>query len=118
MIEFMDERTEPNFGYSHHDVALYMKERGYTTFISEWEAIKEYGREGVKSDPHVWVQCVPYPLDHQPAWGNLIFVPNQDQETFQVVLNAYLKKQKMANLRQTIKNIPGVQPLYNLLKGR
>ncbi|MEA5511314.1 FkbM family methyltransferase [Crocosphaera sp. UHCC 0190] len=125
MTEFMDERTQPNFSYTHHDVALYMKERGYTTFISEWQAIKEYGREGVKTDPHVWIQCLPYPLDHQPAWGNLIFVPDGEQEKFQVTLDTYLKElrqlqkaQKITQLRQNIKNIPGVQRLYNFIKGR
>lgn len=35
MIEFSDERTLPNFDYSHHDVVNYMQEKGYVTFVSE-----------------------------------------------------------------------------------
>lgn len=122
MIEFMDERSLPNFCYTHHDVVTYMKERGYTTFVSEWEPIKEYGIEGIASDPHVWIQCVPYPLDHKPAWGNLIFVPDSDKDKFSTTLHSYLNKLKRVEMtalfRNQIKKIPGTKRLYNLIKGR
>lgn len=122
MIEFMDERSLRNFGYTHHDVISYMKERGYATFVSEWEPIKEYGREDVASNPHVWIQCVPYPLDHQPAWGNLIFVPDSDRDKFSAILKSYLRKLKQAEIaakmRDRIKKIPGVKLIYSLIKGR
>ncbi|MBD2666136.1 methyltransferase FkbM family [Richelia sinica FACHB-800] len=120
MTEFMDERTKPSFGYTHHDVVCYMKDYGYTAFVSEWEDIKEYGREGVATPPHLWIQCVPYPLDHEPAWGNLIFVPNSDQEKFSITLEKYLKQLKkaeqQADLRNLAKKIPGAKQLYNLVK--
>ena len=125
MIEFMDERTQPNFNYTHHDVVAYMKERGYITFVSEWEPIKEYGREGQKTPPHRWKQCIPYPVDHQPAWGNLIFVLQEDRQRCETTLSSYLadlkklqKAQKMNQVRQTLKKIPGVKMLYNLIKGQ
>jgi FkbM family methyltransferase len=80
MVEFMDKRSLPHFGYTHHDVAAYMKERGYVTFVSEWEPIREYAREGMTNPPHVWIQCVSYPLSHEPAWGNLFFVRDEDKD--------------------------------------
>ncbi|WP_346290811.1 FkbM family methyltransferase [Sphaerothrix gracilis] len=117
MVEFMDERSKLNFGYTHHDMVQFMESKGYTTFVSEWESIKEYGREGVSNHPHVWLQCVLYPLDHEPAWGNLIFIPRENQEKFSNVLNNYLKSlrflKKIDWLRQVVKKIPGTISIYH-----
>ncbi len=90
MVEFMDDRSQANFDYTHHDMVAYMHERGYTAFISEWAPIKEYEREGVAGEPHTWLQCVPYPLDHAPAWGNVIFVPQAQAAHFEDILGSYL----------------------------
>lgn len=90
MCEFADDRSLPNFGCTHHDIACYMEGKGYKVFVSEWAPIKEYGRKGEKSDPHQFLQCVPYPLDHQPAWGNLIFVRRDRLNAFEKVLSDYL----------------------------
>lgn len=91
VLEFMDERSQPNYGYTHHDVVKYMQQFDYVAYVSEWAPIKEYGREGIKSDPHTWLQCVQYPLDHEPAWGNLIFIPRGSEMKFEQTLNAYLQ---------------------------
>lgn len=110
MAEFMDERSRPFFDYSHHDVVGYMTDRGYVAFVSEWAPIKEYGREGVPGSPHRWLQCVPYPLDHEPSWGNLIFVPEEDRETFSVTLAEYLSildTPPPMTLRDRLRKIPG-----------
>ncbi|NJL86670.1 MAG: FkbM family methyltransferase [Leptolyngbyaceae cyanobacterium SM1_1_3] len=116
MVEFMDERSKLNFDYTHHDMAQFMNSKGYVTFVSEWEPIKEYGREGVSSNPHVWIQCVPYPLNHEPAWGNLIFVPKENQDKFAKTLENYLKSLKFHKttmwLRQALKKIPGAAFVY------
>lgn len=112
MIEFMDERSSKHFGYTHHDVAAYMAEQGYATFVSEWAPIKEYAREGMAVS-HVWLQCAPYPLNHEPAWGNLIFVPTADINKFKATLRAYLNKVK---IRERIGKIPGAQALSILPK--
>lgn len=90
MCEFADDRSLPNFGCTHHDIAHYMESKGYKVFVSEWAPIKDYGRKGQKSDPHEFLQCVPYPLNHEPAWGNLIFVPNDNISVFEKVLDDYL----------------------------
>lgn len=91
MVEFMDDRSERNFNYTHHDMASFMKERGYTCFVSEWEPIVQYGIKGQTAEPHRWVQCVKYPLDHIPSWGNLIFVPEKDETKFVKTLEKYLR---------------------------
>ena len=122
MIEFMDERTSRHFGYTHHDVVAYMSKAGYVTFVSEWEPVKEYARDGVATAPSDWIQCVPYPLDHEPARGNLIFVPENDVDKFAATLQTYLvnlkRKNRLAKLRQQIKRIPGAKALYGALKHR
>ena len=120
MIEFMDERTSKHFGYTHHDVVAYMDERGYTTFVSEWAPIKEYGREGKSTPPHTWLQCVPYPLDHEPAWGNLIFVPQATSAQFERTLSAYLRQleqaKRLAGFRSFLRTLPGTRKLYHALR--
>jgi hypothetical protein len=120
MVEFMDERSSVNFGYTHHDVVKFMSERGYYTFVSEWAPIQEYGREGKVGVEHKWLQCVPYPLDHQPSWGNLIFVPVADVIKFTKTLNGYFVHMKIRSLlkisKNLIKRIPGATNLYRSIK--
>src|SRR5690606_7429513 len=82
MVEFMDERSIKNFNYTHHDMVKFMEGKGYTCFVSEWEPIKQYGIKGQIGEPHRWIQCVKYPFDHDPSWGNLIFVPKEDESKF------------------------------------
>ena len=121
MVEFMDERSESNFNYTHHDVVRFMQQRGYTAFVSEWMPIKEYGREGVKGVAHEWLQCAPYPLDHEPSWGNLIFVPSEDAVKFTKALDKYIVYMRSVGpllgfSKKLIKRIPGMKALYRLLK--
>lgn len=120
MVEFMDERSSVNFDYTHHDVVKFMSERGYAVFVSEWAQIEEYGREGRIGELHKWLQCVPYPLDHQPSWGNLIFVPIADTVKFKKTLRQYLFDLKRDSMLKTTKNlakrVPGATNLYRLIK--
>lgn len=113
MLEFMDERSRANFGYTHHDVVAYMREAGYAAFVSAWAPITSYAREGDVADPHTWIECRPYPLSYEPAWGNLLFVPQADRERFAQALAIYLRERR---LRDTLAAIPGARGLYNLLR--
>jgi FkbM family methyltransferase len=120
MIEFMDDRSRPNFDYIHHDVADYMKQRGYVSFISEWAPIQEYAREGVEGDSHIWIACERYPLKHDPAWGNMFFVPEDHAEEFEDALQQFLASPGAAKpakraiaVRRWISKIPGSQFIYN-----
>ncbi|NMG59557.1 FkbM family methyltransferase [Geitlerinema sp. P-1104] len=101
MCEFADSRSISNFGYSHHDIASYMQERGYQTFVSEWDKVQEYGRKQEVTKPHRFIQCRRYPLDHQPDWGNLIFVRSDRVSDFTKVLSDYLKE---LNTREQLQN--------------
>ena len=122
MVEFMDERSVAHYDYDHHDVVAYMKEQGYIAFVSEWAPIEEYGRGGVIPTNHVWLQCVPYPLDHEPAWGNLLFVPVRDRQKFIRSFDQWLRRFKWECkfnwvLRQILR-IPGVKSANDFMRDR
>lgn len=105
MVEFMDDRSLKNFSYTHHDMAKFMESKGYACFVSEWEPIKKFGIKGESGEPHKWIQCVPYPLNHVPSWGNLIFVPKEDDSKFKLALKKYLvslKRTKMNNQNKSL----------------
>lgn len=116
MIEFMDERTEKNFGYTHHDSAAFMKDRGYTCFVSEWSPVNDYAREGIASEtPSThWIQIYPYSMIHrQPSWGNLIFIPDHDKIKFKKYFNNLKRKRFFIEM---IKKIPGTIFAYRFIK--
>lgn len=92
MTEFMDSRSKITFGYTHHDMASYMNNHGYVAFVSEWAPIREYGRKGVRGESHVWLSCERYPLDHDPAWGNMIFIKKPDIDRFSRTLENYISR--------------------------
>lgn len=94
ICEFMDARSEKTFDYTHHDMAAYMARLGYAAFVSEWAPFLEYARKNVPTTPHKFIQCAPYPLDHDPVWGNLIFIPAAKAETFKNILSSYLTSLK------------------------
>jgi FkbM family methyltransferase len=111
----MDERSQPNFGYTHHDMVDYMSKQGYAAFVAEWSPITEYGRKGqTSSSYHQFLRCASYPLDHQPAWGNLIFVPQAQTVRFEHVLAAYLKSLEQPRLQS--QNRGQFQRLYQVLR--
>jgi len=91
--------------------------------VSEWAPIKQYGIEGVKSEPHTWIQIKKYPLNHEPSWGNLIFVNKNKHADFKKELNKYLRvlygnKDNLSKLKNNLKKIPGVKLIYYTLKRR
>lgn len=104
ICEFMDERSQQHFGYTHHDMVAYMQEHGYTAFVAEWSPIIEYGRPGVACS-HTFLRCQRYPLDHSAAWGNLIFVPHTQATQFERTLAAYLSDIKRYQLFTSINKI-------------
>jgi len=117
MLEFMDDRSSENFGYTHHDVVKYMASYPYICYVSEWAPIKEYGIEGVRSEPHTWINISKYPLNHNPAWGNLIFIKTESDKKFQRTINRYLKrigvkKDRLAPIKKRILRIPLTQFIY------
>lgn len=65
--EFEDTKTVP-LGYTFHDLARFLVERGYTVYVSEWHPIIRYGIR------HDWRQLLGYPceLADPKGWGNLL----------------------------------------------
>jgi len=65
--EFEDNKTV-SLGYTFHDLASYLVEKGYTVYVSEWHPIIRYGIR------HDWHRLAHYPceLADNKAWGNLI----------------------------------------------
>lgn len=114
MVEFMDNRSKINFNYTHHDMAAFMADKGYACYLSEWAPIKAYGIKGQAGEPHTWLQCVPYPVNHDPAWGNLIFVQNGSDGKFSRVLKSYILRLKWKRKVAPIKNL--IRNKKNLLK--
>ena len=90
LCEFMDERTEPHFGYVYTDIIHFMAGFGYLAYVSEWAPVAEPSRRGSGGGPFTHLQIVRAPLGHQPAWGNLFFVAPQDEALFEQVLTRYL----------------------------
>jgi FkbM family methyltransferase len=72
LCEFEDRKTKP-LGYDVHQMAQYLREKGYEVLVSEWYPIVEYGRN------HRWRRFMEYPcqLVDNTAWGNLIAVKDQ-----------------------------------------
>jgi FkbM family methyltransferase len=121
MIEFMDDRSQPHFGYNHHEVCAYMKQRGYMTFVSAWSPIVSYGRQGVAGESSSWLGCRPYPLDYEPSWGNLIFVAEEDSQKLMDTIEHYVRQIKTSHLigkiSDVVRKIPGGGYLIQTIKG-
>jgi hypothetical protein len=121
MVEFMDSRSLPNFGYTHHEMVSHMKQLGYSAFISEWAPINEYAHSN-SSESHKFLQCVPYTPEANPAWGNVVFVSNRRVEEFQLVLARYLDDLKKSRkirvisyLRKKLRRYPRAQKFARMV---
>lgn len=67
VCEFEDAKTL-NLGYSFHDMAGFLVDRGYRVWVSEWHPVLRYGVR------HDWRSLARYPceLGADDAWGNLL----------------------------------------------
>lgn len=74
--EFEDLKTVP-LGYSFHDLAGYLVDKGYKVYVSEWHPILCYGIR------HDWKSLSRYPceLSDEKAWGNLLAFRDPIDET-------------------------------------
>jgi len=109
-----------HFGYTHHDMVKYVNQFGYKAYVSEWAHIVEYARKGEEPVAHKFIQCRSYPLGHNIAWGNLIFIPSTKIKQFEHALSEYLKhlkrKKNIEKVRSIFKKLPGIKPLYHFLR--
>lgn len=65
--EFEDTKTVP-LGYTFHDLARFLLDKGYAVYVSEWHPIIRYGIR------HDWNRLTRYPCELADAkgWGNLL----------------------------------------------
>ncbi len=85
--EFEDTKTVP-LGYTFHDLAHFLIDKGYTVYVSEWHPIIRYGIR------HDWRQLMRYPceLDDPKGWGNLLaFRDPIDEQALIAAVNKVLK---------------------------
>jgi len=116
MCEFEDSKTR-SLGYTMHDMARYLTERGYTVLVSEWHPVIRYGSK------HDWHRLVTYPCElHDPnAWGNLIAFRDQpDLQRIATIARRIVKIDKVAwrgGMRMTSLRARGLyQRLVDYLK--
>ncbi len=122
LAEFMDERTEPHFRYTHHDMVQLMEANGYLAFVSAWSPVVQYAREGVQQRGPRWLECSPYPLEPVPQWGNVIFVRPDRYRVFITTLRRYRRglwwKRRAAPLRRLARWVPGIARIWRTILRR
>jgi len=85
--EFEDTKTVP-LGYTFHDLARFLVDKGYTVYVSEWHPIIRYGIR------HDWRQLMRYPceLADPKGWGNMLaFRDPIDEKDLVAAVNKVLK---------------------------
>lgn len=87
--EFEDAKTVP-LGYTFHDLARFLVDKGYTVYVSEWHPIIRYGIR------HDWRQLMRYPceLADPNGWGNLLAFRDPIDE--QALIAAVMKVLKVS----------------------
>lgn len=72
LCEFEDRKTT-SLGYTFHNMADFLLERGYHLLVSEWYPVVEYGRL------HHWRRFAPYPCEllDKNAYGNIFAANNK-----------------------------------------
>jgi hypothetical protein len=68
VCEFEDNKTQ-RLGYTSHDMARFLEQKGYAVVVSEWYPIVEYGSQ------HTWRRFARYPAEiPSDSWGNLMAI--------------------------------------------
>jgi FkbM family methyltransferase len=84
--EFEDTKTVP-LGYTYHDLARYLVDKGYQVYASEWHPIIRYGIR------HDWRALMRYPceLADPKGWGNLLaFRDTIDEQALELAVKKVL----------------------------
>lgn len=94
--EFEDSKTI-KLGHDWHTIASYLRDRGYSVYVSEWHPIVRYGVA------HDWRRVVPVTDCQMPpdAWGNLLaFQKDPGYDTIKAAFEALLKFRSPAKVAQ------------------
>jgi FkbM family methyltransferase len=84
IIAEFEDRKSIELGYDFHDMAKYLRTKGYELYVSEWHPIVRYGIE------HDWCRMVKYPseLISKYSWGNIIAI---DKKIMGFALDEHIK---------------------------
>jgi FkbM family methyltransferase len=113
--EFEDTKTVP-LGYTFHDLARFLVDKGYTVYVSEWHPIICYGIQ------HDWRQLTRYPceLADPKGWGNLLaFRDPIDEKDLVAAVKKVLKRgndeaiKSVAGMTERMEALP-VKPLEDV----
>lgn len=103
--EFEDSKTLLH-GYTFHDLAQYLVDKGYVVYVSEWHPIIRYGIR------HNWCQFTRYPceLAKPNAWGNILAFrdPIEEAEVIKAVQTVLKVNRSDTNLSQTDLQFRGI----------
>lgn len=114
--EFEDIKTVP-LGYTFHDLARFLVEKGYTVYVSEWHPIIRYGIR------HDWngIRLYPCELADTKGWGNLLaFLDPIDEKalidavTKVLKLNPEKQSKPMAGLVSESLNMPNISSTISI----
>ena len=98
LVEYENKKTIP-LGYTFHDMALYLMDKGYYLLVSEWDPIKEYG------SVHTWKRFIQYPCEllDKESFGNIFAIRNIDlfNKLLNISNNYYHKINKIKKIRLT-----------------
>jgi FkbM family methyltransferase len=98
LCEFEDCKTE-ELGYTYHQMAEFLTDKGYTVFVSEWHPIIRYGIA------HDWNRFSKYPcsLASKKAWGNLIAFKDAPDDS---MVRKFVEKSITAKSRNVASTMP------------
>ncbi len=105
--EFEDTKTVP-LGYTFHDLARFLVDKGYKVYVSEWHPIIRYGIR------HDWNRLELYPceLADSKGWGNLLaFRDPIDEQALGAAVMRVLKVgagETVKTVGSAIQSIPSV----------
>lgn len=98
IAEFEDRKTK-QIGIDFHELAAYIKDKGYNLYISEWHQIIRYGNK------HEWCRLTKYPCEllSENSWGNIIAI---DESVDNIGIEVQIVKiyKKMVNNKRIVFN--------------
>jgi FkbM family methyltransferase len=119
MVEFMDSRTVPHFGYRYRDIADYAASFGYETWVSAWKLPEEYS---TIDDPveYEWLWFDEFSKAPPAEFGNLLLVPLGNSERLlrahQLAMRQARRRRRNATAVSALRAVPGARRAVRALR--
>jgi hypothetical protein len=121
MVEFMDSRTVPHFGYRYSDIAEYANSFGYETWVSAWKLPEQFSSI---NDPveYQWLWFEEFSQAPYAEHGNLLLVPfgNSDRlrRAGDLAVRQARRRTRSAAIVAAIRAIPGARQAVRTVRRR